>query len=433
MDDIVPKLYRKIKKQFDDLISSDKEIQTVLNEEKEHTFAELYPVSERVGGYASTSLIDNYTVEKLPDETLYWNIMERTMVPIMEEVHDIDNQLACSVQSMQDTEAGIGIAPQRTDFPEDRVKDVMNKISVTTDVDGKTDLKKAADIIERSLENISNSIIDEYIKKNAEFRYNAGLRAEVIRTSTGHCCEWCDRIAGKYKYPDVPKDIYRRHDNCRCRVEYVSDKRRDTIHSGTEGKRKYIQNENGSYSLSKEERIKHEKLMKSMEAERKRAAREKRIATWQKKKELTISKGQDITREYQRTRFPGEGKIIIQKGYDVEMHKNEIEMAQWLRDNLGGDVVLLREGDTFQSDFLWRGKKWELKNVSTEKAANSAIRKGLHQISDNPGGIILEYKKEIDTEELAKVIESRVKVSANDMKFDLMIIENKELRNVLKF
>ena len=45
----------------------------------------------------------------------------------------------------------------------------------------------------------------------------------------------------------------------------------------------------------------------------------------------------------------------------------------------------------------------------------------------------MAYKKEIDTEELAKVIESRVKVSANDMKFDLMIIENKELRNVIKF
>lgn len=93
----------------------------------------------------------------------------------------------------------------------------------------------------------------------------------------------------------------------------------------------------------------------------------------------------------------------------------------------------MKEGDTVQSDFLWRGKKWELKNVTTEKAANSAIRKGIHQIRDNPGGIILEYDKEIDVNELAKVIESRVKVSADDVQFDLMIVENKELRNVIRF
>ena len=411
MDDIVPGLYQNIKKQFDGLVSSDMEIQTILNRQKESTFADLYPLSERMGGYASSSLIDNYMAGELPDDTLYWNILERTMMPIMEDVHDIDNQMASAVQLLQDKDTGIGINPQKTEFPKDRIKDVMNKLTTLTDDEGRMDLKKAESIIKRSLENISNSMIDDYIRKNAEFRYNAGLSAKIVRTSTGHCCKWCDKVAGIYRYPDVPKDIYRRHDNCRCRIEYVSGKKRDVIHSGTEGKRRYVQNEYGSYGLTEEARI----------------------ATWQKKKELAVSKGQDVTKEYHRTRFPGDGKVIVQKGYDIESHKNEMKMAQWLHDNLGGDIVLLKEGDTVQSDFLWRGKKWELKNVTTEKAANSAIRKGIHQIRDNPGGIILEYDKEIDVNELAKVIESRVKVSADDVQFDLMIVENKELRNVIKF
>ena len=49
------------------------------------------------------------------------------------------------------------------------------------------------------------------------------------------------------------------------------------------------------------------------------------------------------------------------------------------------------------------------KTTTTEKAANSAIRKGLHQIEENPGGIILYYEnQEISEEELLKVINKRM-------------------------
>ena len=48
----------------------------------------------------------------------------------------------------------------------------------------------------------------------------AGLRPRVIRTAESHCCKWCSALAGTYDYPRVPKDVYRRHERCRCRVEY---------------------------------------------------------------------------------------------------------------------------------------------------------------------------------------------------------------------
>ena len=28
------------------------------------------------------------------------------------------------------------------------------------------------------------------------------------------------KLAGVYNYPDVPEDVYRRHNNCRCQVIY---------------------------------------------------------------------------------------------------------------------------------------------------------------------------------------------------------------------
>ena len=36
----------------------------------------------------------------------------------------------------------------------------------------------------------------------------------------GGCCDWCRSLAGTYSYPNVPPDVYKRHRNCRCTVDY---------------------------------------------------------------------------------------------------------------------------------------------------------------------------------------------------------------------
>ena len=47
---------------------------------------------------------------------------------------------------------------------------------------------------------------------------------------------------------------------------------------------------------------------------------------------------------------------------------------------------------------------WDLKNVTTEKACDHAIRHGLKQISDNPGGIILKFESnDINLDDAIKV------------------------------
>lgn len=130
MEDIVPELYKKIKNEFDGLVSSDEEIQAVLlGENKDATFADTSIMARRLGTYATTSLKDNFTEEALPDGRLYWNIMERTIVPIMREVYELVYQLDVKVQLAQDKRQKIGIKPQKAAFPLERITAVMNKIS----------------------------------------------------------------------------------------------------------------------------------------------------------------------------------------------------------------------------------------------------------------------------------------------------------------
>lgn len=71
------------------------------------------------------------------------------------------------------------------------------------------------------LTNYMQSFVDDTMKRNAEFQSKAGVSPKIVRKSPTKCCPWCDALVGTYNYPDdVPDDVYRRHDNCNCIVEF---------------------------------------------------------------------------------------------------------------------------------------------------------------------------------------------------------------------
>lgn len=135
MEDIVPELYKRIKDEFDGLVSSDEEIQAILyGENPQATFSDVSILSRRLGEYAAISLEDNYQ-DSIPDGILYWNIMERTIIPIMQEVYNLVIQMADIIQNQMDIKSKIGIKPQHPEFQIDRITDLMNKISALTEDD----------------------------------------------------------------------------------------------------------------------------------------------------------------------------------------------------------------------------------------------------------------------------------------------------------
>ena len=88
-----------------------------------------------------------------------------------------------------------------------------------------------------------------------------------------------------YEYDKAPADIYRRQDRCRCIVTFdAADGRRNIVHSGTEGKRSYTKDQYGGYELTEDAKAAKRAASARTEADRKKAAREKRITTWQAKK-----------------------------------------------------------------------------------------------------------------------------------------------------
>lgn len=90
----------------------------------------------------------------------------------------------------------------------------------------------AEEILSGPVENFSRNIVDSNNEENARSADNKGLEAKIVRTTDGNCCPWCTEMAGEYDYsPNMDTDVFRRHDNCGCDVEYICEKGQQDVWS----------------------------------------------------------------------------------------------------------------------------------------------------------------------------------------------------------
>lgn len=209
----------KIKSDLVKLSKSDKHLQSIIKR-LESGKANLTDVDDFA---QATGTVLKKVFEKSITESPKAFTDEQLIAEILRDIfgdnYDLINSVAENIQKQLDKAAGIGIKPQRADFPSERIENLA-KVTAQKDLTDKTALSEFT----ASVENINGSIFNDYVKTNADFRSKAGLRVYVIRSDHSKCCAWCSKLAGKYVYPDVPKDVWRRHKRCTCEITYVNEK-----------------------------------------------------------------------------------------------------------------------------------------------------------------------------------------------------------------
>ena len=394
--DIAPALLERIRADFLSLLGDEAPAAD--------TYAAAADYAERVGAALAEAFRRNLTADALPDGKLYWNIADRVVRPLLEEDHAKIADAAVAAQQALNRQAGIGIAPQRAVLDADRVNGLLNKLAEAER------FEDVAWALNEPVRTFSRMAVDDALKANVDFQGRAGLRPRVVRIAESGCCKWCSSLAGTYDYPHVPKDVYRRHERCRCRVEYdPGEGRRQNVWNKTwteEPEVLQVRREFAETPLPNKVRLPKEDPL------------------------------QNVLPEYLRAATPGIGSITYDTGYDMVRHADEVKTAQWLRDHLGGDIVLLNEANNYKAmtpDYIWNGKLWDLKTATTEKSANSAVRHGLKQIQENPGGIILNYgQNTISVDLLKEVLRKRLTASATQ-DVDILVICKDTLLTVQHF
>lgn len=280
--DIVPGLLELIEKEFDEKTLSSSKIKKALQSliDNKATYEDANEFAIEVGEILSEVLTKNITVKVLPDGKMYYNIADRILNPTMSKNYNLISDFTVDIQTELNHQAGLKIKGQKAELNQSRIDGIIERVSNEDNFD------VIKWIIDEPIVNFSQSIVDDMVRTNAEFQAKVGLSPKIVRKPDRKPCNWCKSLVGEYDYDEVSNqgnDVFRRHDNCRCVVTFEHKKGKTTVHSGTEGNRRYVKDKYGGYELSKKERIKRAEEMAKTEKARRDAARKKRIDTWARK------------------------------------------------------------------------------------------------------------------------------------------------------
>ena len=215
--DIVPELLEKIQKEFKNKSEKSKVLKQKVLALKagKATHLDSNEFAIEVGNILADVFKNEITENVLPDNRMYYNIAKRLIEPNMKNNFDIVSDYSRDIQEVLNKESNISLKAIKPEMNQDRIDGIVNKISEYED------FKEGKWLLEEPIKNFTQSVVDDTIKTNADFQYKAGLTPKIVRKEVGSCCDWCKEVVGVYEYPDVPKDVYRRHRFCKCTVDYL--------------------------------------------------------------------------------------------------------------------------------------------------------------------------------------------------------------------
>lgn len=215
MVDMAPELLQQIQSDWSDNLKNDAEIKSLIEKinEGKATYKEVEDLSYRVGKDLSKSLLDNITEDILPNGHVPQNVAEKILHPTLNNAHNLVTNVAVKVQEDMNEAAGIGLKAQKTDYNEEKAQGLVHKLTNGQFEDTKW-------ILDEPVTLFVQSVADNTLKKNVDFQAHSGLKPQIIRKASSNCCSWCSDLEGTYDYGSEPKDVYRRHERCKCSVDY---------------------------------------------------------------------------------------------------------------------------------------------------------------------------------------------------------------------
>lgn len=222
----IQELAGRISAEFRRRLTADKQAQRIIREGRD--MADVSVLANRLGRHLRAAVRHHTAGAELPFGTEEMEQLAREILdPLLRESCSLTDRVFSEVQHRLDSKRGISLGPVLREFPSSRAGQIYRSAADPT-VTEETILRR----LSVPPETLINSHCDRTMQSNAKVRSEAGFETYIERTDDGKCCPWCSKMAGRYEYPDkTPKDVFRRHDNCGCRVVWVCGNLRQDVHS----------------------------------------------------------------------------------------------------------------------------------------------------------------------------------------------------------
>ena len=111
MDDIAPKLYEGVKKDFDRYYKGDQRIRVIRNrvEKGKGTWKDAYDFGVYIAEDVQKAFARNISSAVLPNGKMYYNIAQKVVRPILEEMENEVRKVSDKIQEDQNKRNGIGL------------------------------------------------------------------------------------------------------------------------------------------------------------------------------------------------------------------------------------------------------------------------------------------------------------------------------------
>lgn len=375
--DIVPEILEKIEKEFKDRTEKSEILKKKLLalRDKKVTHKDSNEFAIEIGKILAEIFKEEITLEILPEGKMYYNIAKRLIAPNLVTNYELVSDFSKEVQEVLNRKSKISIKAMKPELNKDRIDGIVNKV---TSYD---DFENGKWLLDEPVKNFTQAVVDDTIKKNAEFQSKSGLKPKIVRKQAGNCCEWCASIVGTYEYPDVPKDVFRRHQRCRCTVDYVpgdgkkrnvwsekwtdvdkNDKIEERIEfsktfTGASGAKNYFRDESKDYLFDYEyiRKDKHAYLMyDSIKNSNQKVTKRKifnNIKSFEEMNDFT-KKDVDIAFDHVFNNLHDleEGRMLFRPDYDMAQSWNRLINNNNIKEN---DLILLRH-ERMEHDLMYK-------------------------------------------------------------------------------
>ena len=215
-NDVLPSILQEVQERFERDFGKSEIVRNAFAtlKAKKATYKTANEFAIEIGDILSKALGTSLSADKLPDGKMYYNIAQRLLTDVLGRNHELVSDYARDVQKNLNDEAKIGLKVQVPELNLDRIAGIVNRFS------SEDNFEDVSWLLGEPIVNFTQSIIDDTIRKNAEFHAKTGLVPTISRHSTRRCCKWCDSLVGNYIYGEEPANFYRRHQHCTCVIDY---------------------------------------------------------------------------------------------------------------------------------------------------------------------------------------------------------------------
>lgn len=180
------------------------------------THIDTHALAEACGETASRALIKTLTPEAVGA------VMERelaavTVDPVLRANYSIVTSAGAEVQRRLYKKAGFGLDAQTPELDADRLQGIIDKLCEGEYINTRR-------FVGEPIVNFTEHVVDALVRRNAEFQTRAGFEPYVSRILAPGCCDWCAAVAGRVPWSKQPAGMWRRHEYCRCVMDYNPEK-----------------------------------------------------------------------------------------------------------------------------------------------------------------------------------------------------------------